>query len=172
MPRSPPLPGPWPHLLKTGLDEVSFVDEPLLEVTETLILEAHGLPSCQLLSWRELCQERGQVIQLGLHLPQVFLVHHALLWRWWGRGEGQLDQEGLQRPLGQPSINMELNKTWPQIQVPVLGASGTEALDRACVLSLVAMVIGNSQLLCHINSCLYLSLSTYLTLSGRSLNQW
>ena len=27
MPRSPPLPGPWLHLFKAGLDEVGFVNE-------------------------------------------------------------------------------------------------------------------------------------------------
>lgn len=74
-----PLPGPWPHLLKASLDEVSLVDEPLLEVAETLVLEAHCLPTGQLLAWRELGQEWGQVIQLGLHLPQVFLVQDTLL---------------------------------------------------------------------------------------------
>lgn len=74
MPRSPPLPGPWLHLFKAGLDEVGFVNEPLLEVIEALILEAHGLPACELLPRWELGQERGQVVQLGLHLSQVLLV--------------------------------------------------------------------------------------------------
>ena len=45
MPRCPPLPGPWLHLFKAGLDEVGFVNEPLLEVIQALILEAHGLPA-------------------------------------------------------------------------------------------------------------------------------
>ncbi|XP_035578382.1 potassium voltage-gated channel subfamily H member 1 isoform X2 [Zalophus californianus] len=65
-------------LFKTGLDEVSLVDEPLLEVTEALVLDPHGLPARQLLSQWELDQEQCQVVQLGLHLPQVLLVYHAL----------------------------------------------------------------------------------------------
>ena len=74
MPRSPPLPGPRLHLFKPGLDEVGFVNEPLLEVIEALLLEAHCLPARELLPRRELGQERGQVVQLGLHLSQVLLM--------------------------------------------------------------------------------------------------
>ena len=103
MPRFPPLPRPWPHLLEPGLDEVGLVDESLLKVTEALVLDTHGLPTCHLLTRRELCQEGGQIVQLGLHLPQVFLVHHALLW---GGGEGQLDEQEPQRPPDQLCINM------------------------------------------------------------------
>lgn len=41
------------------------------------LLEAHGLPARELLPRRELGQEWGQVVQLGLHLSQVLLVARA-----------------------------------------------------------------------------------------------
>lgn len=166
---SPPLPRPWSHLLETGLDKVGLVDEPLLEVIEALVLEAHGLPACQLLSWWELCQERGQVVQLRLHLPQVLLMHHTLLWGW---GSGQLDQQGLQRPPSQLCIKALLHKTRTQIQIPVSAPLGMR-LQRGplcCLLYLWLLITANS--VSYMNLCLHLSLSIYLMLSRCLLSKW
>lgn len=148
-PRSPPLPRPWSHLLETGLDKVGLVNEPLLEVIEALVLEAHGLPACQLLSWWELCQERGQVVQLRLHLPQVLLMHHTLLW---GVGEWSAGPAGAaetSQPALHQSITAQNQDSNPDSGV---GTSGNEASEGASVLSLVPVAIDNSQL-CVLHEC-------------------
>ena len=66
-------------LFEACLYEVGLVNEAVFEVGQAVFLQLEGLLSGELLRVAHLCQERRQVVQLHLLLPELLLQLKSLL---------------------------------------------------------------------------------------------
>ena len=67
------------NLLESGLNEVRLVDESLLEVGQTVLLQLVGLLARQLLGVADLRQERSEVVQLEVGASLALFLLKPLL---------------------------------------------------------------------------------------------